>query len=61
MEADYRLKFEVARWQVWRTLCPPNKKQISLTDLLEFPEEKVVREQTRSTEERFRALVKRLQ
>jgi len=29
--------WEVARWQVFRTLCPPTKKQISITDLIEFP------------------------
>jgi len=32
--------WEVARWQVFRTLCPPKKQQISIMDLIEFPWEK---------------------
>jgi hypothetical protein len=29
--------WQVGRWQVFRTLCPPNKKKISVFDLIELP------------------------
>lgn len=29
--------WQVARWQVFRTLCPPKEKQIKMTDLLKLP------------------------
>jgi len=32
--------WQVARWQVWRTLCPPEGKQISVLDLIELPGDK---------------------
>lgn len=28
--------WQVARWQVWRTLCPPEQKKISVFDLIEL-------------------------
>lgn len=38
--ASERQTWEIARWQVFKTLCPPTKKQISITDLIRFPWEK---------------------
>jgi len=35
--------WQVARWQVFRTLCPPAKKQISVFDLIELPGDKALR------------------
>jgi len=33
-----RIKWEVARWQVWRTMCPPKLKgQVSVMDVLKLP------------------------
>lgn len=33
--------WQIARWQVWRTLCPPNdKKEYSVMDVLELPGDK---------------------
>ena len=29
--------WQVARWQVWRTMCPPQQKQISVFDLIKLP------------------------
>lgn len=31
------IAWQVARWQVWRTLCPPDLKQMSVLDLLQLP------------------------
>lgn len=36
-----RETWEVARWQVFRTLCPPAKKEVSIKDIITFPWEKV--------------------
>lgn len=44
---DYR----VARWQVFRTLCPPKEKQISLKDLLALPGDDELLGQNTSKEE----------
>lgn len=55
----------VARWQVFRTLCPPKKKEISIFDLIELPGDKEQKERIeavkleqnkRSTAERFEQL-----
>ena len=53
--------WEVARWQVFRTLCPPAKKQISITDLIEFPWEKqeAAKPTKESSTERFDNLKER--
>jgi hypothetical protein len=52
--------WQIARWQVWRTLCPPEKKEISPLDLIMLPgDETVIKEQnkkTQSTRERFEEL-----
>lgn len=29
--------WQVARWQVWRSLCPPDLKKMSVLDLLQLP------------------------
>jgi len=55
----YRVTWETARWQVWRTLCPPDKKEMSVRDLIEFPWEKEAIEASISTEEKFRATIKK--
>jgi len=51
--------WQVARWQVWRTLAPPNQKQISVFDLLELPGDAAIK-QTKtarpSSKERFEEL-----
>lgn len=64
IEADRRhselTRWQVARWQVWRTLAPPQKKQISVRDLIELPgDEAVKKEATQSTPERFEELKKK--
>ena len=55
----------VARWQVFRTLCPPQQKTISVYDLIELPGDKEQKErieaiskakEQRSTQERFEEL-----
>ena len=73
-EARELNEWQVARWQVWRTMCPPKKKTISQFDLVELPgdeelkaylkkeqKKKQVRTpgQKEQDEKRFRALVKK--
>jgi hypothetical protein len=56
--------WQVARWQVFRTLCPPQKKKISVFDLIELPGDEVYKKhsstrsgtKTEIDEKRFRAL-----
>jgi len=36
--------WQVARWQVWRTLCPPQGQQISMMDLIQLPGDKKIKE-----------------
>ncbi|PKQ69398.1 hypothetical protein BZG01_00220 [Labilibaculum manganireducens] len=63
-EWEYLKSMRVARWQIWRTLCPPKSKQISLMDLVELPGDKEALEQLKdtkevSTQERFEELNKK--
>ncbi len=58
-QSKFRTNWEIARWQVFQTLCPPNKKQIAITDLAKFPWEKENKNTTKikpSTPERFNKL-----
>lgn len=54
--------WQIARWQVWRTLCPPNdKKEYSVMDILELPGDKEAKERAEgktelSSRERYEAL-----
>jgi hypothetical protein len=58
--------WQIARWQVWRTLCPPNdKKEYSVMDILELPGDREAKDQAKAQEnaehgessrERFEAL-----
>lgn len=61
--------WQIARWQVWRTLCPPNdKKEVSVMDVLELPGDKQAKEKAKAEEkaeqgessrDRYEALKKR--
>jgi len=54
--------WQVARWQVWRTLCPPDLKKISVMDLIELPGDEKYRASSSSAtgknEKRFEDLAK---
>jgi len=65
-EWEYLKAMRVARWQVFRTLCPPQgKKKISVYDLVELPGDQEIMEHMKtensseeSTEEKFKAACK---
>ena len=64
VESDRRhrelVSWQVARWQVWRTLAPPDKKQISVRDLIELPGDEIEQKEVKqSTRERFEELKKK--
>jgi hypothetical protein len=50
--------WQVARWQVFRTLCPPTEKQIRITDLVKLPGDEGFEtpKPPESTKERFEKL-----
>ena len=61
-EADELLSYNVARWTVWRTMCPPTKKRISVMDLISLPgdkEYKKSKKQKPASRLRFEKLKKR--
>jgi len=64
-EHSEQLAWNVARWQVWRTMCPPQgKKQLSVMDLLPLPGDEVIKQEKAkkiipSTEDRFRKLAEK--
>jgi len=41
----------VARWQVFRTLCPPQQKKVSVYDLVELPGDKEIKERIKAKEQ----------
>ena len=54
--------YRVARWQVWRTLAPPDKKEISVLDLIELPGDEAGKQEqkkTESTRQRFDELAEK--
>jgi hypothetical protein len=57
--------WQIARWQVWRTLCPPNdKKEYSVLDMLELPGDREAKEKEKektepSSRDRYEALKQR--
>lgn len=54
--------YRVARWHLWRTLCPPDQDKISEYDLLLLPGEEKPKEETKevkSTRERFETLAEK--
>lgn len=59
--------WQVARWQVWRTLAPPDKKEISVMDLIELPGDEQIKAASQerksvagpSSRERFEQLAKK--
>lgn len=55
------LSWQVARWQVFRTLCPPRKQKITVFDLLQLPGDEAFRSSKKKNrpprdETRFRKL-----
>lgn len=61
-QRDERERWELARWQVFRTLCPPSGKRISLKDIITFPWEAAPSGSHKGGEknkDRFDKLVKR--
>ncbi len=64
-EHSEQLAWNVARWQVWRAMCPPEgKKQLSVFDLLTLPGDETIKQEkakkvTPSTEDRFRRLAEK--
>ena len=73
IEAIELINWQVARWQVWRTLYPPDKKTANQFDILELPGDKELRERLKQNdlearkkkqpvqrdERRFRALAEK--
>jgi hypothetical protein len=51
--------WQVARWQVWRTLCPPVGKEISMLDLIELPGDKRLRKEVKPDPERAKRLAEK--
>jgi hypothetical protein len=60
-EHQERMEWERARWSVFKAMTPPNKKQITMLDLIEFPWEKEIVKKTQSSKERFEQLKKKWQ
>jgi hypothetical protein len=58
-EAAERTAWEVARWQVWRTLCPPKGDRLSLLDLLTLTGEKKEVKTIKPDRERAQKLAER--
>ncbi|MBS4057755.1 MAG: hypothetical protein KGZ82_10605 [Bacteroidales bacterium] len=63
---DEELAWQVARWQVWRTLAPPAAKKISVFDLIELPGDDAIKRlkldnAKPSTRERFEQLKRKWQ
>ncbi len=58
-EASELLSWQVARWQAWRTLCPPKGKSLSVLDMIELPGDEKLKKAKKakpSTEQRFKQL-----
>jgi hypothetical protein len=54
------VNWQVARWQVWRTLCPPPGEELSVVDLLELPGDRPeAKAGNKSTKKRFEELAKK--
>ena len=51
--------WQVARWQVWRTLCPPEGKQISVMDLIELPGDNRMKKDIKPDPERAKRLAEK--
>jgi len=49
-EHSETVAWQVARWQVWRTLCPPKKKKISVFDLIKLPGDEQFKKAKKKTE-----------
>lgn len=64
-QAHENVAWQVARWQVFRTLCPPKKKKINVFDLIELPGDELLRKpktgggRPEKDEARFRALAEK--
>jgi len=59
------LSWQVARWHVFRSLCPPDKKKITVFDLLQLPGDEAFRASKKKKtpprdEKRFRILAEKL-
>lgn len=44
-EADELARWQVARWQVWRSLCPPQGKKLSQFDMITLPGDDRIKQQ----------------
>lgn len=51
--------WQIARWQVWRTLCPPEGKTLSLIDLIELPGDKKLKKEVKPDPERAKRIAER--
>lgn len=62
-EWQYNAMMQVARWQVFKTLCPPQQKQISILDLIELPGDEVYKkaaEEKQTNREKFEKAKERM-
>lgn len=51
--------WQVARWQVWRTMCPPKKNKITVVDLIELPGDKPQKKELKPDRERAKRLAEK--
>lgn len=51
--------WQVARWQVWRTLCPPEGKQLSVMDLIDLPGDKRDKKEIKPDPERAKRVAEK--
>lgn len=58
-EQEELTAWQVARWQVWRTLCPPPGKQLSVIDLIELPGDKRYKKEVKPDPERAKQVAER--
>lgn len=49
-EWETNTRWQIARWKVFRTLCPPQQKSISIFDLIELPGDEIIRQRKKSEE-----------
>lgn len=58
-KSKYQEEWNRARWMIFRTLCPPDKKQITIFDIERFDWDPAAPEEPKSTKERFEELKKK--
>ena len=57
--SKYREEWNRARWMVFKTLCPPDKKEITVLDIEQFEWDPKLPEVPISTPERFEEMKKK--